>query len=54
MKLHVSTDEPAGNSDEKTETGVDMSGKRLMDLKNLSLVLSMVHTCDGGESMRTY
>ena len=52
MKLHVSTDESPGNSDEKTETGVDVSGYRLMDLKNLSSVLSTVHKCNGGESMR--
>ena len=54
MKPHVSTDESSGNSDEETETGVDVSGYRLMDFTNLSLVLSTVHKCDGGESMRAY
>ena len=54
MKPNVSSDESPGNSGEKTETGVDVSGYRLMDLKNLTSVLSTVHKCDGGESMRAY
>ena len=47
MKLRVSTDKSSGNSDEETETKVDVSGHQLMDLKNL-------YKCDGGESMQAY
>lgn len=41
MKLHVSTDESPGNSDEKTEAGDDVSGYRLMDLNNF--IISVLH-----------
>ena len=39
MKLHVSTDESPGNSDEKTEAGDDVSGYRLMD----NFIISVLH-----------
>ena len=42
MKLDISTDESFGSSDGETETVVDTSGYRLVDLKNLSSVLSSV------------
>ena len=41
MKLHVSTDESPGNSDEKTEAGDDVSVYRLMDLNNF--IISVLH-----------
>ena len=41
MKLHISTDEFPGNSDEKTEAGDDVSGYRLMDLNNF--IISVLH-----------
>ena len=41
MKLHVSTDESSGNSDEKTEAGDDVSVYRLMDLNNF--IISVLH-----------
>ena len=41
MKLHVSTDESPGNSDEKTKAGDDVSGYRLMDLNYF--IISVLH-----------
>jgi len=46
MKLHISTDESSSSSFEETETEADVSGYRLIDLKNLSSVLSSVHRCE--------
>ena len=48
MKLHISTDESSGSSDDDNETEVDTVGYRLVDLKNLSSVLCTVHKCKEG------
>lgn len=54
MKLHLSTDESSGSSDEETKIEVDSSGYRLIDLKNLSSMLSSVHKCEEGKPSQYY
>ena len=52
MKLDISSDESSGSSAEETKAVVDTSGYRLVDLKNLSSVLSSAHKCEKGESIK--
>ena len=49
MKLHIATDEYSGSSDEERETKLEASAYRLVNLKNLSSVLSSIHKCEDGE-----
>ena len=42
MKLHIARDEYSGSSDEERETKLEASAYRLVNLKNLSSVLSNV------------
>ena len=53
-KLHLSTDESSGSSDEETKIEVDSSGYRLFDLKNLSSMLSSVHKREEGKPSQYY
>ena len=46
MKLYISEDESSDTSEKETKVQISEDGYRLIDFKNLSSVLSNIHSCN--------